>query len=132
MTKIDDPIEIYRESLASIPTPVEEHPPVIQRAEVWPYPDLVRLWVRTETSPFAAFPNVAFTVTDPDEAVVATMFMVEIREAYQSITLHLRQPPRPGERYHLEIELSRDEAVLDTRLIEFELAFRNPEEGVRP
>jgi hypothetical protein len=132
MTKLDDPIEIYRASLASLPVPVEEHPPAIRRAEVWPYPDLVRLWVRMETTPFAAFPNVAFTVTDPDGAAAASMFMVEIREPYQSVTLHLRRPPRPGERYRLEIELSRDETVLDTRSIDFDLTFRNPEEGVRP
>ena len=108
--------------------PVEEHPPVIRRAEVWPYPDLVRLWVRLEISPFAAFPNLDLTLIDPDEAVVATMAMVEIRNAYQSVTLHLRRAPRPGERYRLEIELSRDEAVLDTRTVAFELTFRNPEE----
>ena len=38
-----DPKEIYRESLASIPVNVETEPPVIRRAEVWPYPDLARL-----------------------------------------------------------------------------------------
>ena len=80
--------------------------------------------------PFAAFPNLDLTLIDPDEAVVATMAMVEIRNAYQSVTLHLRRAPRPGERYRLEIELSRDEAVLDTRVVAFELAFRNPEEKV--
>jgi len=128
MTELQDPIELYRASLASAPVPIEEHPPTLVRFEVWPYPDQVRLWVRLETSPFAAFPNLALTVTDPDGATVATMFMVEIREAYQSVTLHLRQPPRPGERYRLEIELSRDEAVLDTRAVDFDLTFRNPEE----
>ncbi len=127
MTKIQDPIEVYRESLASIPAPVEEHPPAIQRAEVWPYPDLGRLWVRLETTPFAAYPNLDFVVRGPDGAVVSTMFMVEIREPYQSVTLHLRQPPRPGERYTLAVELSRDDALLDTREVAFDLIFRNPE-----
>ena len=51
MTEFQDPIEIYRESLASMAIPIEEHPPVIRRAEVWPYPDLVRLWVRLEMTP---------------------------------------------------------------------------------
>lgn len=127
MTKIQDPIEVYRESLASLPAPVEEHPPAIQRAEVWPYPDLGRLWVRLETTPFAAYPNLDFVVCGPDGAVVSTMFMVEIREPYQSVTLHLRQPPRPGERYTLAVELSRDDALLDTREVAFDLIFRNPE-----
>ncbi len=132
MTELDDPIEIYRRSLANLPAPAEEHPPVIRRAEVWPYPDLIRLWVRLETTPFAAFPDVALTVTGPDGAPAANMFMVEIREPYQSVTLHLRRPPRPGEQYRLEIELSRDETTLDTRAVDFELTFRNPEEAARP
>ena len=127
MTQIDDPIEIYRKALAEIPAVVEEHPPVINRAEVWPYPELDRLWVRVETSRFAAFPNLAFTVLDPDWGTATTLFMVEIRETYQTITLHLRQAPRPGARYRLEIELSRAEAVLDTRTLEFDLVFRTPE-----
>lgn len=127
MTEIRDPIEIYRESLAGMQPPVEEHPPVIRRAEAWPYPELNRLWARVEITPFARFPNLAFTVADPDGAVVCTMFMVEIREPYQSVTLHLRQPPRAGERYTLTIELERDEQTLDTRTLTFELVFRNPE-----
>jgi hypothetical protein len=127
MTQLRDPVEIYRESLAGIQPHVEARPPKIQRAEVWPYPDLARLWIRLEVSPFAAFPHLAFSAADPDGQIVATMFMVEIREPYQSVTLHLRQPPRPGERYTLEIELSRDEALLDARTVEFELTFREPQ-----
>jgi hypothetical protein len=127
MPELEDPIEIYRRALAGLPTPAEAHPPVILRAEVWPYPELNRLWVRVETSPFAAFPNLAITVIGPDEAVVATMFMVEIRDPYQSVTLHLRQVPRPGEKYALELELSREEVALDTRRLEFGLVFREPQ-----
>ena len=55
------------------------------------------------------------------------MFMVEIRDAYQSVTLHLRQPPRPGEKYALEIELARDEIELETRRLEFALVFLDPQ-----
>jgi len=127
MPELEDPIEIYRRSLADLPTPVEAQPPTIQRVEVWPYPELTRLWARVETSPFAAFPNLALTVLGPDEAVIATMFMIEIRDPYQSVTLHLRQAPRPGEKYALELELSRDEATLDTRRLEFDLVFREPQ-----
>lgn len=127
MPELEDPIEIYRRSLASLPTPAETHPPVIQRAEVLPYPELTRLWVRVETSPFVAFPNLAITVIGPDGAVAATMFMVEIRDPYQSVTLHLRQTPQPGEKYGLALELSRDEVVLDTHRLEFELVFRDPQ-----
>lgn len=128
MTELQDPIEIYRESLAGIPAPVETHPPTLARVEVWPYPDLNRLWARVEISPFAAFPNLAFTVSDPDGEVVCTLFMVEIRAAYQSVTLHLRRAARPGATYRLEIELSREEVVLDVRTLDFPLVFREPPE----
>ena len=84
--------------------------------------------MRVETSPFVGFPNLAITVIGPDEVVVATMFMVEIRDRYQSVTLHLRQAPRPGAKYALELELSREEVALDTRRLEFDLAFRDPQE----
>ena len=127
MPELEDPIEIYRRSLADLPAPLEAHPPVIRRAEVWPYPELTRLWVRVETSPFAAFPNLAITVIGPDGAVGATMFMVEIRDAYQSVTLHLRQPPQPGEKYVLELDLTRDEIELDTHRLQFDLVFRDPQ-----
>ena len=128
MTKLQDPIEIYRDSLAGTPERVESQPPVIERAEVWPYPDLKRLWVRVQVSSFAAFPSLALTVAEPGGAVACSMFMVEIRDAYQSVTLHLRREPRPGASYRLEIELMRDEAVLDTKAIVFELVFREPDQ----
>jgi hypothetical protein len=124
--ELRDPTELYRESLASIPAAVEAHPPVIERAEVWPYPDLDRLWVRVQISGFSRFPDLAFTVTDPEGQVVSAMFIVEVREPYQSLTIHLRQPPQPGGRYELEIELSRDEDPLDRRTIEFVLVYREP------
>ena len=54
-----------------------------------------------------------------------------MRETYQSLTLHLRRPPPPGERYRLTLELTRDEQVLDTREIEFDLVFRDPK-GEQP
>jgi hypothetical protein len=127
VTELRDPEEIYRESLASIPAVIEARPPVVERFEVWPYPDLTRLWVRVETSPFAAFPNLALCVLDPDGQTASSMFLVEIRERYQSLTMHLRQTPRAGALYRLELEISRDEATLDARAIEFELVFRDPD-----
>ena len=126
MTQMPNPEDIWRESLSKAPPRVEEHPPIIQRAEAWPYPDLRRLWVRLEISPFAAFPNLELTLTDPDGQVVSGMFIVEVREVYQSLTLHLRQEPRRGERYRLAISLSRDEDVLDAHILDFDLVFRDP------
>lgn len=127
MTELRDPVEIYREALKQVAPVTEDRPPQVLRAEVWPYPDLKRLWVRLQTSPFASYPNIALTARDPDGGIVATMFVVEARETYQSLTVHLRQPPRPGEQYQLEIELSRDEQILDTRTLSFELTFKEPE-----
>jgi hypothetical protein len=126
MTDLQDPIEVYRQSLASAPKVVEFHPPTIERAEVLPYPDLSRIWVRVQTSPFSSSPNLGLTLLDPDGTVVSTMFIIEAREPYQSLTLHLRQPPRAEEQYRLEIELSRDEEVLDARLLSFALVFEEP------
>ena len=129
MTQMQDPDEIWRASLTEAPRRVEDRPPAFLRVEAWPYPELDRLWVRLETSPFDAFPNLELLLTDPDGEVVSGMYMVEMREAYQSLTLHLRQPPRPGERYRLTLELTRDEQALDTRALELDLVFRDPKES---
>jgi hypothetical protein len=129
LPKYRDPKDILNESLANIPPVVELHPPVILRAEVWPYPELDKLWVRVESSAFTTFPNFEFAVYDPDGQVVSTMFVVEARSPYQSLTMHLRQPPRTGERYRLEIELNRENTLLDTRVLEFDLVYRDPVEA---
>lgn len=129
MTQMQNPEEIWQDSLRKAPPRVEEHPPAIQRAEAWPYPDLRRLWVRLETGAFAEFPNLELTLTDAEKRVVSSMFVVEMREAYQSLTLHLREEPHPGERYHLTIVLSRNEEVLDTQELNFDLVFRDPKGG---
>jgi hypothetical protein len=124
MTEMQDPVEVYRQSLASAPRVSELHPPTIGRAEVLPYPELSRLWVRVETSTFSAYPDLLLSLRDSDGTVVSTLYIVEVRESYQSLTLHLRQPPRPGEQYRLQIELSRNGETLDTRQVDFELTFR--------
>lgn len=126
MTQMQDPDEIWRASLTGAGQRAEEQPPTILRAEAWPYPELDRVWVRVEIGPFVAFPNLEFILTGPGGEAVSSMFMVEVREPYQSLTLHLRQPPQPGKPYRLSIELTRDEQVLDTRSLDFDLVFRDP------
>jgi hypothetical protein len=125
MAKIRDAMEIYREAMAEIPRS-ETTPPVIQRAEAWPYPELDRLWVRLETGGFVTFPNLDLTLFDSDGQTVSTLFLVEIREPYQSLTMHLRRPPQAGRRYSLEIVLSRAGEELDRRMLEFPLEYRDP------
>jgi hypothetical protein len=126
MTELQDPVEVYRRSLASAPRVVESHPPTIERTQVLPYPELSRLWVRVQISPFETYPDLALTLLDPDGKVASTMFVIQAHEPYQSLTLHLRQPPRAGGLYRLEIELSRDGELLDARSIRFELTFKEP------
>ncbi|MGE5603981.1 MAG: hypothetical protein ACM30E_13100 [Nitrososphaerales archaeon] len=126
MTQMQDPNEIWRASLTEAGERTEEHPPTILRAEVWPYPDLERLWVRVEISPFVAYPNLELILAGPTGQVINSMFMVEVRETYQSLTLHLRRPPEPTRSYRLTIELTRDEQLLDTRELDFDLVFRDP------
>jgi hypothetical protein len=131
MTELQDPVAVFSQSLANVPGRTESHPPLLERVEVLPYPDLSRLWVRVQVSPFSAFPDLSLTLLDPDGVTVSNLFVVEAREPYQSLTLHLRQPPRPGEEYRLDIELSRDTRTLDTRLIPFALVFKEPAHGLR-
>jgi hypothetical protein len=126
MTQMQDPNEIWRASLTGAGERSEEHPPTILRAEVWPYPDLNRLWVRVEISPFVAYPNLELILKGPGGEVINSMFMVEVHETYQSLTLHLRLPPEPGQNYRLTVELTRDEQMLDTRELDFDLVFRDP------
>ncbi len=127
MTQMQDPNEIWRASLTEAGERKEDEPPRLLRAEVWPYPNLERLWVRLEISPFVAFPNLELILFDPGGDAINSMYMVEVRETYQSLTLHLRQPPQPEQRYHLTVELTRDEQVLDTRELDFDLVFRDPQ-----
>jgi hypothetical protein len=131
MTELQDPVEVYRQSLANAPSVEELHPPVLERVEVLPYPELSRLWARVQLSPFSTYPNLALTLLDPDGTTVSTLFVVEARQPYQSLTLHLRQPPRAGEQYRLKIELSRDDETLDSQLIPFALVFKEPSHGAR-
>jgi hypothetical protein len=126
MTQMQDPNEIWRASLTDAGERTEEHPPTILRAEAWPYPDLDRLWVRVEISSFVAYPNLELILTGPGGEVINSMFMVEVHETYQSLTFHLRRPPEPGQQYRLTVELTRDEQMLDTRELDFDLVFRDP------
>ena len=128
MAEFRDPIEIYREALQHLPQE-ENEPPRFVRVEAWPYPDLSRVWIRLLTTPFVRPPNLAIALYDPDRALISSMAVVEAREPYQSLVMHLRQAPRPGESYRLDIELARDGEVLDTRTVEFDLVFREPEQA---
>ena len=107
--------------------PEETEPPRIERLEIYPYPDLTKIWIRGQLTYFKRFPNLEMTLYDPDGAPISDMLLVEHRTFYLDLTMHLRATPRPGERYRLEVVLVRDEEVLDRRTQEFDLVFVEPD-----
>ncbi len=109
-------------SLQDIHLSVDAGPLRIERMAVHPYPDLARLWVRVQLSPFAQPPNVRLSCLDADGRVVAEMLLVEWRDPYISLTMHLRQP-NPGADYILRAEVARNEQLLDVNDIPFKLVF---------
>ncbi len=106
--------------------PEETEPPRIERLEVYPYPDLTKIWIRGQLTYFKRFPNLELALYDPDGALISDMLLVEHRTFYLDLTMHLRSEPRPGERYRLEVRLVRDEDILDRRVHDFDLVFVEP------
>ncbi|HIC88628.1 MAG TPA: hypothetical protein EYP04_04405 [Anaerolineae bacterium] len=100
----------------------EEHPPRIARAQAFPYPDLKRLWVRVDMTPFVKYPNLELNVFGPDGELAQEMFVIENRDLSLSLTMHLPDPV-PDAPYRLQVVLIRDEEVLDTAEVPFHLTF---------
>jgi hypothetical protein len=112
----------------------EDAPPRLERVQVLPYPDLKRLWVRIQISPFARYPDLDIRILGPDGNEAAEMYVVENRETYLSLTLHL-SAPIPGARYLARVTLQRGHEtveVLDTKETPFDLVFVEPEDGAGP
>ncbi|NOZ26462.1 MAG: hypothetical protein GXP39_00225 [Chloroflexi bacterium] len=100
----------------------------IRRARLYPYPDLTKLWLRAELSPFTTPPNLEVIVHDPDGEVATSMYLVEWRDPYVSLTLHLRRAPQPGGRYTAELILTeKGEKLLDHKRVAFDLTFVEPD-----
>jgi hypothetical protein len=55
--------------------------------------------------------------------------MVDVQFTYVSLTMHLKQP-RPGEGYHLALQLTRDNTLLDRRIVPFDLVFVERDEAM--
>ena len=117
------------ERFADFELPEETEPPTITQLEVFPYPDLTRVWVRMQLSYFNRLPNLELYLYDPDGHLLSDMLLVEHRNFYVDVTLHLRASPCPGERYRLEAFLIRDNEVLDHKVHEFDLVFVDPRTG---
>ncbi len=114
---------------ANIELPDEEAPPSIEKIEVYPYPHLTKLWIKMNLTYFKTYPNLELYLYNPDGDLIADMLMVEHRQFYVDVTMHLREDPRPGERYRLEVFLIRDDTILDQKTHEFDLVFVDPETG---
>ncbi len=104
-----------------------------ERAVLYPYPDLKRIWTRIWLSAVQdEKPNLEITVLDPDGAENCSVFMMEHAEQRAETTLHMRNPV-PGATYRVVLDLTRGlgpEAVeVDRREFDLQLAFRNPDAG---
>ncbi|GAB4522304.1 MAG: hypothetical protein Kow0047_32960 [Anaerolineae bacterium] len=113
--------------------PLVTGPTRIKRARLYPYPDLTRLWLRVDLSPFSRPPNLTVSVRGPDGALVSEMDLIQWRDPRISLTMHLRRPPQPGATYRAELiltELQEDEEVLlDRTELEFPLEFVEPDQS---
>lgn len=109
-------------SIQNISLNYDAGPLRIERMAVHPYPDLTRLWVRVQLSPFEQPPNVRLLCLDADGQEAAEMLLVEWREPYISLTMHLKKP-HPGADYIMRAELARDGHLLASHDFPFELVF---------
>jgi hypothetical protein len=107
----------------------EDEPPRFLRAQALPYPDLHRVWTRVQLTPFAGHPELEMSIIDPSGQPTAVMTMVDVQFTYVSLTMHLKGP-RPGEGYHLALRLTRDNALLDQRIVPFDLVFVERDEAM--
>jgi len=95
----------------------------IHSIDVYPYPDLKRLWVKIELTPFDIRPVLDLEVFDPDGRLVSDMLIVETAEYQFSVTMHLRMPPREGEKYFVRGTLIHDKEEIDRFERTFDLLF---------
>jgi len=98
----------------------------VERIAVYPYPDLKKLWVRVQLSAFATPVVVQMFCRDAQNNVVSEMLLVDWRDTYISLTMHLKKPPVPDATYALNVRVMRDETVLDDQQIDFLLTFVDP------
>ncbi|HHB90920.1 MAG TPA: hypothetical protein ENK60_06390 [Anaerolineae bacterium] len=98
----------------------------VERIAVYPYPDLTRLWVRVQLTSFATPVNIEMTCFDPEGQVVADMLLVEWREPYISLTMHLKKPPQPDAEYTLQVQVERAGKPLAVGEHIFPLTFIDP------
>ena len=92
----------------------------IRKLRAIPLPDMKRVTVEIELSPFTEHPNLDISILSPEGEVIADMFVVEARDQVMALTLHLRQP-EPAALYTARLKVLREEETLDQREITFAL-----------
>jgi len=85
-----------------------------------PLPDMKRVTVEMELSPFVEHPNLDISILSPEGEIVANMFVVEARDQVMTLTLHLRQP-EPEALYTARLAVLREEETLDQHEVTFNL-----------
>jgi len=85
-----------------------------------PLPDMKRVTVEMELSPFVEHPNLDISILSSEGEVVANMFVVEARDQVMTLTLHLRQP-EPEALYTARLVVLREEEILDQHEVTFNL-----------
>ena len=92
----------------------------IRKLRAIPLPDMKRVTVEVELSPFAEYPHLDISLLSADGGMVANMFVVEARDPVMALTLHLRQA-EPGALYTARLAVLRGEEALDQREVTFTL-----------
>jgi len=92
----------------------------IRKLRAIPLPDMKRVTVEMELSPFVEHPNLDISILSPQGEVVANMFVIEAREQVMTLTLHLRQP-EPEALYTARLAVLREEEILDQHEVTFNL-----------
>ena len=92
----------------------------IRKLHAIPLPDMKRVTVEMELSPFTEHPNLDISILSPEGEVAANMFVVEARDQVMALTLHLHQP-EPAALYTARLTVLRGEEILDRREVTFAL-----------
>ncbi len=90
----------------------------IRKLQAIPLPDMKRVRVEIELSPFAEHPNLDISILSPQGEVLANLFVVEARDQAMALTLHLHQP-EPAALYTTRLTVLREEEILDLREVTF-------------
>jgi hypothetical protein len=92
----------------------------IRKLRAIPLPDVKRVTVEMELSPFAEYPDLDLSILSPQGEAVANMLVVEARDQVMALTLHLRQP-EPAALYTARLTVLRGAETLDQREVTFPL-----------